>query len=296
MDWLEMMRGFENIKRNIDHTHTDFCLFSLKQSVFDVYEGLQIVDLKKCFGNNTYARGARLDDTILNIPKGLIYTMFEEVCNDIAEHVTGLLHREEIKDIDSIIMVGGFSNASILSEKIKSISGNVPVIIPEEAELAVLKGATLFGWNTDFVTKRRSQKTYGKKLAVKFDPELDRGRKGHPNSQGELHCLERFHTLVTVNQEINVGHKVRQVDVPFYDEQDAAGYHIYASDKEVVRYCDEPGVEKIGKFVLPLPNCDGIKRSERELINDYFFDSTMIYVETLDKSSGTSVSAVFEYL
>ena len=71
VDWLEMMRGFENIKRNIDQTNTDFCLFSLKPSVFHVYKELVKIDL--CFGNNTYARGATLDDTILNIPKGVIF-------------------------------------------------------------------------------------------------------------------------------------------------------------------------------------------------------------------------------
>ena len=274
VDWLEMMRGFENIKRDIDHTHTDFCLFSLKPSIFNVYKELQIVDLRKCFGNNIYARGATLDDTILNIPKGLIFTMFEEVCNDIAKHVTGLLHREEIKDINSIIMVGGFSNASILSDKIKSISGNTPVIVPEEAELAVLKGATLFGWNTDFIAKRRSKKTYGRRVAIKFNPELDRGREAHPNSEGELHCLERFYTLVTVNQEIYVGHKIRHVTFPFQHEQDIVSFDIYASEKEVVRYCDEAGVEKIGKFVLPLPNYD-VKHTERKLITDYFFHCAM---------------------
>ena len=223
-------------------------------------------------------------------------TMFEEVCNDIAKHVTGLLHREEIKDIDAIIMVGGFSNASILNDKVRSISGNIPVIVPEEAELAVLKGATLFGWNTDFINKRRSQKTYGKKIALKFNHKLDRGRKKYTNSEGEVFCLERFLTLVTVNQEINVGHKLRHVDFPLYDEQDNISYHLYASEKEVVRYCDEPGVEEIGKFVLPLPNHDGIKRTGRKLITDHIFDSTMIHVEILDESSGMSVSAVFEYL
>ena len=294
VDWLEMMRDFENIKRNIDHTNTDTCLFLLKPSVFYVYKELVMLDL--CLGNNTYARGATLDETILKIPKGLIFTMFDEVCNDISEHVTGLLRREEIKDIDSIIMVGGFSNARILSDKIRSISGNIPVIIPEEAELAVLKGATLFGWNTDFITKRRSQKTYGKNVSMKFNPELDRGRKKYTNSDGDEYCLERFLTLVTVNQEINVGHKISHVDIPLNDEQYSIPYHLYASEEEVVRYCDEPGVVKVGKFVFQMPNHDGIKRAKRRVINDYIFDNTMIHVETRDESMGTSVSAVFEYL
>ena len=90
-------------------------------------------------------------------------------------------------------MVGGFSNLRTLRKKIQHLSQNIPVIVPEEAELAVLKGATMLGWDANFITKRRSKKTYGFDAMKIFDPELDTGRDKNFDSEGVAKCT-RFDT------------------------------------------------------------------------------------------------------
>ena len=217
-DWVDMMRDFEKIKRGIDESH-DFCNFMLKQSVCDVYQELIEVDLSKSFNNNICARGATMrGKRRLQIPKTVIIKMLEDVADDVGRHFSSLLQLHEVKGLDLVIMVGGFSNLSILRKNIQHLSQYIPVIVPEEAELAVLKGAAMFGWNANFITKRRSKATYGMKVFFKFDPELDAGRYKEFDSDGVAECL-RFDTLVTVNQEISLDHKETRSSIPHKNEQ-----------------------------------------------------------------------------
>ena len=107
-DWVDMMRDFEKIKRSIDDTN-DFCSFMLKPCVCDVYKELMEVDLIKSFENNICARGATMrGKTRLQIPKPVIVQMLQDLSDDVGKHVSSLLQTPEVKDINFIIMVGGF--------------------------------------------------------------------------------------------------------------------------------------------------------------------------------------------
>ena len=116
-DWVDMMRDFEKIKRGIDEMH-DFCCFMLKPSVCDVYQALIEVHLSKSFNNNIFARGATMrGKRRLQIPKTVIIKMLEDVADDVGKHISFLLQLQEVKELNLVIMVGGFSNLSILKKK-----------------------------------------------------------------------------------------------------------------------------------------------------------------------------------
>jgi molecular chaperone DnaK (HSP70) len=51
-------------------------------------------------------------------------------------------------------MVGGFSESQMLQEHVKSTFPHKTVIIPEDAGLAVLKGAVQFGFNPKVINPR----------------------------------------------------------------------------------------------------------------------------------------------
>ena len=65
---------------------------------------------------------------------------------------------------------------------------------------------------------------------------------------------------------------------------------------QVIRYCNEPGVVKIGELVILVPNPDHKRRIEREVFYDISFGGTEIMVEARYVISGKSVSAVFDLL
>ena len=44
-----------------------------------------------------------------------------------------------MKGLSFINVVGGFSNCQLVNDEIRAIAQDIPVIVPEEAELAVVK-------------------------------------------------------------------------------------------------------------------------------------------------------------
>ena len=71
--------------------------------------------------------------------------------------------------------------------------------------------------------------------------------------------------------------------------------NIYASEKKLVRYCDEPGVTHVGRLVIPMPNPDGLKRADRKVIVDVLIGNTEIKVKARDVISGKALSASINY-
>ena len=194
-DWVDMMRDFEKIKRSISakENNDGYCSFMLKPSVCDVYKELIEIDLVKAFTGNISAKGATMrGKSRLQIPTSVITDMMRSVSNDVGKHVSSLLELTDVKNIDFIIMVGGFSNLSILVNKVKSIAGNIPIMVPEEAELAVLKGAAMVGWNPNFISIRRSKKTYGKEVYRKFEVGVDPERLKWIDGDGVAQCRKEI--------------------------------------------------------------------------------------------------------
>ena len=297
VDWVDMMRNFEKMKRKIAQTKTDIFSFKLTPSICNIYKEVLDVDLNDAFENNICSRGAKLEGSrLLNIPKIVINEMLEEVCDDVRKVVSNFLQLDCVKDIDCIIMVGGFSNVDILKKKIESLRRGLPVMVPEEAELAVLKGAVLYGWYPAYITKRRSKKSYGTGVSHLFDPEEDDDKYKTFNSDGVARCNHRFETMVTVNQEIDILHKGTVSFIPSLNELTEATVVIYASDNEKVKYTDEPGVVELGELVIPIPNPEGKNRHERDIFVDVLFGKTEIQAELRYAITGKSISAVFNYL
>ena len=297
VDWVDMMRNFEKMKRQIDETNTDTVSFMLTSSVYNTYKEVLDVDLKDAFENNICSRGATLERSrLLDIPNSVINEMLEQVCGGVRNVVWNILQLQCAKDIDCIIMVGGFSNLDILKKKIESLRRGLPVMVPEEAELAVLKGAVLYGWYPAYITSRRSKKTYGIGRYGRFDAEEHDDKYKVFDEDGEARCKNNFGTMVTINQEIDILHKVTNRFVPLLSKEKEVSINIYVSDKEKVKYIDEPGVVKLGHITIPIPNHEGKNRKERKIFVDVLFGKTEMQAEVRYAITGKSISAIFKYL
>lgn len=295
-DWVDMMRDFEKIKRSINRENAnDFVLFFLKPSVREVYQDLIGVNLVEAFRNNISSRGASMrGSSRLQIPRRNITEMIENVSKTVKGHASFLLQQPEVRGLDFINMVGGFSNSKILVDQIKSLVGRIPVIVPEEAELAVVKGAVIFGWKPNYITSRRSKKTYGISMVSDYKASVDPLRLKFMDDDGVVKCKMIFDRLVSVNQDIGVGQKVSRNYFPVYNNQSEMNIVLYASDNGNVRYCDEEGVIKVGCLVVPMPDAKGNKN--RKVAVDVQFGNTEFRVDGRDLTSGKIVNASYDFL
>lgn len=71
-------------------------------------------------------------------------TFFKPACNEIIKHVKELFQSTKMKDVNKILMVGGFSESYILQTEIRNAFPNCQVIVPEEAGLNARDTST--GW------------------------------------------------------------------------------------------------------------------------------------------------------
>jgi sugar (pentulose or hexulose) kinase len=67
--------------------------------------------------------------------------MFNQASERIIELISDVLKKMKGSNLKMIVLVGGFSGCKIIQESIKSFFPNYRVIVPEDVELAVLKGA-----------------------------------------------------------------------------------------------------------------------------------------------------------
>ncbi|XP_065941764.1 heat shock 70 kDa protein 12B-like [Magallana gigas] len=85
----------------------------------------------------------------LRIDSDLFKDLFREPVNMLVEHIQQLMTEDNLSDVSTLLMVGGFSESPIVLDAIMKAFPDKRVIVPEEARLAVLQGAVLFGHESD---------------------------------------------------------------------------------------------------------------------------------------------------
>ena len=73
--------------------------------------------------------------------------LFDSVIRTIVDHVQNLLKDQRLVDMKYILMAGGFSGCELLQNAIRSTFETkvLKVLVPDEPQLAVVKGAVLLG-------------------------------------------------------------------------------------------------------------------------------------------------------
>lgn len=180
-------------------------------------------------------------------------TFFQPACNGIIKHVKELFQSTKMKDVNKILMVGGFSESYILQTEIRNAFPNCQVIVPEEAGLAVLRGAVLFGLYPRVINSRVARFTYGVDMNAIFDPEIhDKSKKDV--IEGVEYCTGIFDKHVEKGDQLACGeaHDLRFY-IPITKQQNVVSFRIYSSSERNPFYIDEPGVAEVGMLHIRVP-------------------------------------------
>jgi molecular chaperone DnaK (HSP70) len=87
----------------------------------------------------------------MRIDTNLIIDMFKQASERIIKLISDVLKKMKGSNLEMIVLVGGFSGCKVIQDNIKSFFPSYRVIVPEDTELAVLKGAVLFGHRLDYI-------------------------------------------------------------------------------------------------------------------------------------------------
>ncbi|KAH3838277.1 hypothetical protein DPMN_111685 [Dreissena polymorpha] len=189
----------------------------------------------------------------LRFDAAIAKSFFEDSIESIVNHITELLEEPVNAEVEAILMVGGYSESPMLQQAITETFAHLSVIIPQDAGLAVLKGAVIFGHNPDAITQRIAKYTYGTDVEVDFDSQQHPIEKQYIDQDGNVKCMDVFDVLVRKGDSLVLGtSQSEKVYSPSTEDQDEISMDIYATPDSDPEFNTDEGCKKIGSFSVPL--------------------------------------------
>jgi hypothetical protein len=153
-DYIDMFRDFEIKKRNIAPEKTEKITLRIPISLVEIANEINGRPMKDCIAKSKYREHLVLTSDKIRIEADVMKGFFGSTLQRILDHVEKLLAKPRVNSCSAIVMVGGFSESPMLQERIQEHFPDMKIIIPEEAGLAVLKGAVIFGHNPTTIAER----------------------------------------------------------------------------------------------------------------------------------------------
>ncbi|XP_052791590.1 heat shock 70 kDa protein 12B-like [Mya arenaria] len=142
-DFVEFQRQFETKKRCITHDKKGKETIQIPIALTEIYKSKTKKNMeaavKQFQGNLTWTAGR------LRVNCDFMRGWFKDTCDNTVKHVRDLFRQPAVLSCETILLVGGYAESSVLQQAFRDNFPNKRLIVPEEAGLAVLKGAVLFG-------------------------------------------------------------------------------------------------------------------------------------------------------
>ena len=231
----------------------------------------------------------------LSVPLKKILSFFDTSTAKIGPYLTKLLAKQDLTEVKTIVMVGGYSESLILQEFIKNTFSSKTVIVPKEAGLAVLKGAVLYGHDPSVIVERRCRFTFGFKTRKHYKENIHRESTKYTDNFGNVLVRDCFDVYVKAGQTIKTG--VYQPEKTYFPYQLNHQYllqTLYACPRQSPIYVTDPDCIEIGKLKVDISDLTG-SAVERAILVSLCFSGTEIKVTARKKQTGEVILAEMKY-
>lgn len=221
---------------------------------------------------------------------------FQPSVDDIVSHIR-LILSEVAKKVDLILLVGGYATSGYVSGVIKKAFSDIRVIVPLRAEVAVMHGAVLFGFEPLLITSRICRHTYGIDCFEDFRegdhrPEYKLTIDGSPSCVNLFSILakrgetmktteKRVHEYLSTHKEEN--RKFMIMEVP-----------VFASTDICPQYTTAKTCVQLGGIQVE-PPADGWPLEVNYKV-ELYFGQTEFNVRVTDDVSGHEYKSSFDFL
>lgn len=295
-DYLTLLREFEIKKKTFGSESTqEKITFRIPLSVHETYQRIYGNDFRQSLMLRQDLQGQiTFSGDKLRVGAQEVEKFFQETCGKIVEHLRNIFSRPAVTGTETILMVGGFSESKMLQRYIKSNFPEKKFVIPEEAGLAVVKGAVIFGHNPRAIVSRIVKHTYGVRTRRKFIPGV------HPVSKrsvcdGKVRCKDCFSIHVREGQEVVVGTELDAKHYhPIYKDQTHINFKIYTSTNRDPVYTDERGCSYLGNLEVDLSDIKVFL--EKEVAVKMIYGDTELGVAATVLKTGVTLNAKLNFL
>ncbi|CAB5381362.1 unnamed protein product [Rhizophagus irregularis] len=103
--------------------------------------------------------------------------------------------------------------------------------------------------------------------------------------------IEKFQCLVRRGTKININQEIKRSRVPIHSEQKEMIHCLYYTKEYEAEYCDDPGMELLGKLHIDLPG-SGL---DRPVLFGITFGNMEITATSKNELTGQSYKAIFKF-
>lgn len=201
----------------------------------------------------------------LHISPGLMESFFQPTLKGIGDLVQPLL--DEHRDVDTIVVVGGYGSSQVVSEEIQRRFGpdgyGKNVIIPSgdlRPQAAVVHGAAYFGLNTRVIETRPAPYTFGVRSNILWFKGC-----GYPESDAkwdeelkEMRVNDVFSTIVNKGDRVSPFQEFPSNSSfsALYQSQSVVSFDVYSSSAFCPKKTTEKTCEKLGTVTVPCRSQD----------------------------------------
>lgn len=252
-DFLDLLGDFEAKKRTIVPEMNEKVIFRVPASLSETFENMNSKSkIKDVLGRSNYKNKLTWTGDKIRMEADMVKTLFDGSCKYIVNHLKELFIHPAVKDVSSILLVGGFAESLMLQSAIRDAFKTKTVIIPKEAGLAVLKGAVICGHEPEKISGRVCRYTYGVKTVIPFDSTI------HPKFKKILHnnieyCDDNFSIHVRVGQIVEVGEpQVKETYQVVKPDQTGIEFKFYTSKNKEPTYTTDVGCTYLDMLTIDM--------------------------------------------
>ena len=296
VDWLCLMNDFEVKKRGKRACEGGTTRIRLPGSFVGKFSSYNGWDINAMIQEHYSLEDIKVQrNEYLCLESKIMRQLFDPVLSDIVTHLSNLFAKQELSKVETVFLVGGFADSLLLQERIKKqFSNSYRIMVPQNASLAVVQGAVMYGQKPEIFESRIMSCSYGIRVHRLFLDGL------HPESKKEIingqpRCKDVFFKFVKANEVVKVGERRRFPGfAPLTGSQKQVKIDFYQSESADVAFVTDPDVEKAPGQGLVLETPEAWKTRNIEI--SLFFGGTEIKVTAVNLTSNKQSTAYLDFL
>ncbi|KAL3879164.1 hypothetical protein ACJMK2_031473 [Sinanodonta woodiana] len=295
MDLVTIFSSFDSQKKRLYLEDETEITIRLPNSFDETFKTMTGKSLLFELASSRKEGNIMLNKDRLKISSGVMRSFFKDSTQKVVEYVKSVIEEKDIVGVNTLLMVGGYSESEMLQHAIRERFPNLKVTIPEEAGLAVVKGAVIFGHNMSIITQRISRYTYGIEMYSRFIEGI------HPILKrtvidGVDYCEHIFDSHVQVGEVISLNkQRTEREYVVSRGDEDKLTLTVHISTEDSPVYITDRGCRPLGELVVPISDTS-VPPENRRFVVGLVFGGTELQVHAKEKRTGATVHATFNFL
>ena len=288
-DFLLMMREFEQLKKLVTPFAKSYIDVKIPACIEVLCQKQQYNDtVENLIFRSVYKGRVKLTNHKLRIDAVVCNEFFRAITVEMSKVISHCLTAvSTAKDVSILVLVGAFSESPVVQDILhQELIGKTKIkqiIVPPEADIAVLKGAVIFGNDPANVLCRVNKYTLGLRIARLYNPELHPPKKRVALS-GVEYVLDIFSPFLTIGTRIPVGFISHQALTSTEALQKKIEIDVYFSNELSHNFTNDEGCARLGQLFYTIPSPS---EEARTIYVDFILGDTELFLQVIDKKTMT---------